>query len=422
MISKEQYLQFKEKFPLDSILASQARDQAYESFLKMGLPTKKDEAWKYTSLTYLKDVVVDLSVTDNLLSHEDMKWMSDQLDSAFINVVYVNGVLNNTLSDDIDDLVQLQDVTADDFSSTRAPTEVKMTALSQACAFQKTSVNIDAQVDGSKIIQFTFFQNAAKSILINPILKISIAENIKTRIIFNYVSRDHAKVGHVLNADIHIQLAPSSKLEFLQIQNENLLDTHVSRLKFDVSENAHLTTLDLALGGHLSRHYLEVNFNGEHADAGVYGVVAIANKQHSDHYTFINHIKGHNNSIQKYKSILTDQSHSVFRGRVRIEQDAQKANSSQLNNSLMLSREANVNSIPQLEIYADDVKAGHGSTVGQLSKDEMFYFLSRGIDQIKATQMLAYGFVLEMTSVFEDEKMKNLIQQALNTKLNGMLK
>jgi Fe-S cluster assembly protein SufD len=133
-------------------------------------------------------------------------------------------------------------------------------------------------------------------------------------------------------------------------------------------------------------------------------------------------VKGLNSSIQRYKSILADQSNSIFRGRVRIEQDAQKANSEQLNNSLMLSREANVSSIPQLEIYADDVKAGHGSTVGQLNKEEMFYFLSRGVDQVTATKMLAYGFVMEMASVFENSQLKEKVSNVLNEKLNGMLK
>jgi Fe-S cluster assembly protein SufD len=271
-----------------------------------------------------------------------------------------------------------------------------------------------------QVIQFTFFQSNGKALFVNPLTEIKLAENTSAKIIFNYVSRGGS--GNVVNSHAQIQLSRAAHLQFLQIQNEVLVDTHVSRVIFDLSDQAQLTTLDLSLGGVLARHYVQVNFNGEQAHAGVYGVIALAGHQHSDQYTFINHIKGLNNSIQKYKSILADQSNSIFRGRVRIEQDAQKANSEQLNNSLMLSREANVSSIPQLEIYADDVKAGHGSTVGQLNKEEMFYFLSRGIDQITATKMLAYGFVMEMSSVFESKPLQDKVSTILNEKLNGMFK
>lgn len=418
MMTKEKYLQFKQNHPLDSILATQKRDQAFENFVSLGLPSKKDEAWKYTSLTHLKDLSFDLPQDEGSLSHEDLKWISGHLDSSFINIVFTNGVFNRTLSDDVDDFFKIEDVSASDFDLT-ATTEQKVISWSQAFSTQKFSFQISKMNQTDQVIQFTFFQSHKKNLFVNPIHEIKIHENMSAKIIFNYLSRGES--GHVINSHTHIKLESSARLQFLQIQNEAQSDTHLSRVIFDLTDQAQLTSLDLALGGVLARHYLQVNFNGENAHAGVYGIVALGRKQHSDQYTFINHVKGLNNSIQKYKSILADQSYSIFRGRVRIEKDAQKANSEQLNNSLMLSREANVSSIPQLEIYADDVKAGHGSTVGQLNKEEMFYFLSRGVDQITATKMLAYGFVMEMTSVFEDHQLKEKVAAVLNEKLNGML-
>lgn len=425
MINKENYLQFKQKYPLDTVAASLARDKAFDEFLLSGFPSKKDEAWKYTSLTYLKDVNVKINLDEPLLNHEDMKWISHQLNSDFVNIVFVNGVFNRTLSDDVDHFLQILDMTAADFNSDKMPTEIKMIQLSNVMAFHKSYIEINKNnYQKNEIIQITYFQTEKQSILISPVVKIKIADNVKAKIILNYVSRPefNQNTSHVLNSDLHIEINKNAELEFLQIQNENLNDVHISRLKFDLNEGSKLVSLDLSLGSKLSRHYLETNFNSENATAGIYGVIALADKQHSDQYTFINHVKGHNQSIQKYKSILADQSNSVFRGRVRIEQDAQKAQSQQLNKSLMLSPLATVNSIPQLEIYADDVKAGHGSTVGQLNKDEMFYFLSRGIDQITATKMLAFGFILEMTSVFQDLALQNKVSEILNEKLNGMMK
>lgn len=417
MMTKEQFLTFKQNHPLDSIIANQMRDRAFESFVASGFPSKKDEAWKYTSLTHLKDASFDFATDENMLSHEDMKWVSGQLDSSYINIVFTNGFFNKTLSDDVDDFFKVEEINADDFAPV-AVTEQKVISWSQAFANQKFTFEVTKLNQTEQVIQFTFFQSNGKALFVNPTTEIKLNENTSAKIIFNYVSRGQS--GNVVNGHTQVKLARAANLQFLQIQNEVQVDTHVSRVIFDLADQANLTTLDLALGGILARHYVQVNFNGEHAHAGVYGVIGLCGKQHSDHYTFINHIKGLNNSAQKYKSILADQSNSVFRGRVRIEQDAQKANSEQLNNSLMLSREANVSSIPQLEIYADDVKAGHGSTVGQLNKEEMFYFLSRGIDQVTATKMLAYGFVMEMASVFENTQMKEKVSTVLNEKLNGM--
>ncbi len=418
-MTKEKFLSFKQKHPLDSILTTQMRDRAFENFIANGFPSKKDEAWKYTSLTHLKEAHFDFASDENMLSHEDMKWVSGQLDSSYLNVVFTNGFFNSTLSDDVDDFLKVEEINIDDFQTT-AITEQKVISWSQAFSNQKFTFEVSKLNQTEQLIQFTFFQSYGKALFVNPTIEVNLKENSSAKIIFNYVSRGQS--GHLINSHVRVKLAHHANLQFLQMQNESLADTHISRVIFDLSDQSQLTSLDLTLGGLLARHYLQVNFNGEHAQAGVYGVIALGGKQHADQYTFINHVKGLNSSIQKYKSILTDQSNSIFRGRVRIEQDAQKANSEQLNNSLMLSREANVSSIPQLEIYADDVKAGHGSTVGQLNKEEMFYFLSRGIDQVTATKMLAYGFVMEMASVFENLQLKEKVSVMLNEKLNGMLK
>lgn len=417
-MTKEQFLSFKQQNPLDSVKASQLRDQAFEAYLKEGWPTKKEEAWKFTSLSHLKDESFALATLEKGLHHEDLKWVADQLDDKNINLVFINGVFNDTLSDETEGLFSEQEISADDFRIT-APTEAKVIHFSQAFYNRKYLLEMDSQYQPDKIIQITFAQTRKETTFINSVLDIVIKENARARIVLNHISQKEASI-YLSHHQVKVKIDKAAHLQFLQIQNSGLMNTHLSQLTFDLAEQAQLTTLDLALGGKLARHYVQVNFNHEYAQAGVYGVVNLAQAQHSDHYTFINHLKGHNQSVQKYKSILADQSHSVFRGRVRIEQDAQKASSEQLNNSLMLSREAHVSSIPQLEIYADDVKAGHGATVGQLSQEEMFYLLSRGIDQIQAVKMMSYGFILEMTSVFEAEGLQQKVSSVLSEKLSGM--
>lgn len=422
MLTKEQFLSFKQNYPLDSLKASQRRDEAFEAFLKAGWPTKKDEAWKYTSLNHLNDQGFQIPSVDEKLNHEDMKWIAQQLNEDFINIVFTNGFFNATLSDEVDDLLEISEVSTQDFDFV-VETEQKVLSLAHAFSHQKMLLHINKKNQTEKVIQITFAQTGNQPSLVNLMTEVNLDKSVSAKIILNYISQKTTKDSgprHLLSSDVKINMSEKSRLQFLQVQNEFAVDTHLSRVVFELADYAHLTTLDLALGSLLARHYTQVNFYGEHAVAGVSGVIASSHHQHSDHYTFINHAKGHNHSVQKYKSILADQSHSIFRGRIRIEPNAQKAISEQLNNSLMISREAQVSSIPQLEIYADDVKAGHGSTVGQLSKDEMFYFLSRGVDQVQATKMLAYGFVLEMTSVFEDAQMQKKVEVVLNDKLNGM--
>jgi Fe-S cluster assembly protein SufD len=169
------------------------------------------------------------------------------------------------------------------------------------------------------------------------------------------------------------------------------------------------------------RNYYQLKFTGRHAQADVLGLAVGDQSQHFDNYTFLQHMIGENQSVQQYKSILAGTSQSVFRGRVLIEKDAQKANSSQLNNNLLLTRGAQADSIPQLEIYADDVKAGHGSTVGQLNKEEIFYFLSRGINQYEAVKMLSYGFANELIYKISSPALQNFLLQALSEKLSRLV-
>ncbi len=417
-MTKEQFLTFKQQHPLDSIKASQLRDQAFEAFMHDGWPSKKEEAWKYTSLSHLKNEPYALLSEEAALGHEDLKWISEHLRSDDINLVFVNGVFNETLSDEAEGLFDSQELSAEDFNIT-APTEIKVLHHSQAFYSKKYALNVSAKNHAEKIIQITFAQTEKEMTFVNSLIEVIVQKNTRAKVVINHIGQKNT--GQYLSStQIKIKVQQDAHLQFLQMQNSEVSNTYFSQVTFDLDQQAHLTTLDLALGAKLSRHYLQVNFNGEHAQAEVYGVIGLSKNQHSDHYTFINHVKGHNHSVQKYKSILADQSHSIFRGRIRIEKDAQKASSEQLNNSLMLSREAHVNSIPQLEIYADDVKAGHGSTVGQLSQDEMFYLLSRGIDQVQAVKMMSYGFVLEMTAIFQNVEMRQKVSTALNQKLNGM--
>ena len=418
MLDQNIYNQFKLKYPLESLKAAGLREKAFQSFLAQGFPTKKEEAWKFTSLTEAKAIDWSIPFEETMLSHDEMVYVSKQLSSDFYNLVFVNGFLNKTLSDS-DLPVTLTDLDEKDFMISQDMPEAKLINLSRGLGFQKTVIFIDKKSQLDKPLQIVHIVSAKASTLVQPLVQIQVADNCELKLIQNILGLASQEAqSHAFNCDLHVTVGRAANVKFANLQNANNKDYVFGRIQFSLNQDSQLTSLDLALGAKTARHYLATAFNAENANAGVYGLTLLADDQHIDHYTFIHHRIGHNNSAQHYKSILTDKAQSVFRGRVRIEQDAQKANSEQLNNNLLISKAAQATSIPQLEIYADDVKAGHGSTVGQLNKDEIFYFLSRGISEKQAVQLISHGFAKELVYKLENETMENFVFQILENKLN----
>lgn len=418
MLDQNTYNQFKLKYPLESLKAAGLREKSFQAFASQGFPTKKEEAWKFTSLTEVKAIDWSITLEESMLSHDEMVYVSKQLSSDFYNLVFVNGFLNSTLSDS-DVPVNFQDLEEKDFVVNTDMPELKLINLSRGFGFQKVVITIDKKSHLDKPLQIVHLVAAKQSTLVQPVVEVNVAEQCELKLIqHTFGLTSQLNQTHAFNCDLQVNVGRAAHVKFANIQNANPKDFVFGRIQFSLSQDSNVTSLDLALGGKTSRHYLATEFTAENANAGVFGLTLLADEQHCDYYTYIHHKIGHNNSVQHYKSILTDKAQSVFRGRVRIEQDAQKANSEQLNNNLLISKAAQATSIPQLEIYADDVKAGHGSTVGQLNKDEIFYFLSRGISEKQAVHLITHGFAKELVYKLEHEVMENFVFLTLENKLN----
>jgi Fe-S cluster assembly protein SufD len=415
------YSQFKISSALDSLRAADLRHRAFEKFSEKGLPTKKEEAWKFTSLKPFSEVHWTVhNGEETYLTHEQMQEVSKQLPSDFHNFVFVNGVLNKTLSDDADSLFEIKEVEESDFYNDQQHVEHNLLNLAHAFLNKKIILTVSKHKTVDRPVQILFVQSSKGSVFISEKLNVILEENSEIKLLVNSISFVNS-TADAMNLNVNVKCAERSRLQFIQLQNEDTESFHFSQVQLELESGAQVSTLALTMGNKLTRNYLSLKFLGENASAQVYGLVVSDIDQHVDNYTFIQHAKGQNNSVQHYKSILSGSSHSVFRGRVLIEPNAQKANSEQLNNNLLLTRSAQADSIPQLEIFADDVKAGHGSTVGQLNKDEIFYFLSRGIDQYKAVKMLSYGYATELIYKFENPELQNFLIAVLNTKLEKMV-
>ena len=415
------YNQFKTRSALDSIRANELRQRSFEKFSQKGLPTKKLEAWKYTSLKDFSQIDWKVhSGEETHLTHEQMQEVSKLLPSDFINFVFVNGMLNQTLSDDPENLLEMQEIVEGDFNSDQMHVESELLNLAQSFLNKKINLIVKKHRTIEKPVQVVFVQSSTDSMFLSEKLNVVLEENAELKLLIHSFSFINSTADS-MNLNISVNCGVSSRLQFIQLQNEDLESFHFSQVHLQAADHAQVTSLALTSGNKLTRNYLRTEFVGEGASAQVYGLAVGDADQHIDNYTFIEHAKGNNNSIQHYKSILSGASHSVFRGRVLIAPNAQKANSEQLNNNLLLTRQAQADSIPQLEIFADDVKAGHGSTVGQLNNDEIFYFLSRGIDQYTAVKMLSHGYATELIYKFENKPIVKFLLQVLNSKLEKLV-
>lgn len=415
------YLNFKNNSALDSIAANEKRQKAFENFLVKGLPSKQDEAWKYTSLTNFKNIQwMSHDGLETHLTHEQMQEVSKQLPSEFLNFVFVNGVLNLTLSDDIDGLIEIKELDENDFNFDDKNVEDRLLNLAQSFLNKKICLSVVKNKVIDRPVQVLFVQTSANSIYSSEKLKVNLAENSEMKLIVHSISFINS-TADAINLNVDISVENSARLTFVQLQNEDLDSFHFSQCQLNLASSAQVLSLVLSLGNRLIRNYYHLKFSGENAFAAVYGLGVIDGSQHLDNYTFIQHTTGKNQSIQHYKSILSGSAHSAFRGRVFIEPNAQKADSEQLNNNLLLTRAAQADSVPQLEIFADDVKAGHGATFGQLNKDEIFYFLSRGINQHQAVKMLSYGFAKELIHKIENQDIQNYLISVLNQKLERLV-
>lgn len=415
------YLTFKNKWALDSLKANETRQAAFDSFTKQGLPTKKEEAWKYTSLSDFKSILWQLADESEAdLTHDQMQEVSKQLPSEFLNFVFVNGVLNRTLSDDAELLFEVVDVESEDLAVSDQNVEQKLLNLARAFLAKKIKLTLPKHKVITQPVQIVFVQSSKNSVYTSEKIEVTMEENSEMKLLVHSMSFVNSSAD-AMNIEIECKLAPSARLSLAQLQNEDRDSFHFSQVHARLAERAQFKMLAFTLGNKMTRNYLDVQFAGQGAEATLLGLGVIDQQQHLDNYTFIQHRTGANSSHQHYKSILSGESHSVFRGRVLIAPDAQKANSEQLNNNLLLTRQCQADSIPQLEIFADDVKAGHGSTVGQLNKEEIFYFLSRGINQYEAVKMLSYGFAQELIFRFDSELLQNYLLNALNKKLEQMV-
>jgi len=244
-------------------------------------------------------------------------------------------------------------------------------------------------------------------------------ENSRATIIESYASLDGG--GYFTNAVVEVVLKDGASLVHYRVQNENAGAFHVTTTGAELGRHSSFDTTNITLGAKLSRHNLNVTMDHEGAECWVDGLYLVGAEQHTDTHSVIDHKQPHCTSHQLYKGILDGKSRAVFNGKVFVRHGALGTDANQTNKNLLLSNEAHVDTKPQLEILADDVKCAHGAAIGQLDEDELFYLASRGIHNDLARNLLTYGFAEEVIAKIKIESIKAQLDEAVLHRLNARL-
>ena len=386
--------------------SSSTKKLSLELIESQGFPTKKNEGWKYTSLkSWLeKDYA--------LASAEGAEFKIQSHDTY--PIVFVNGHFQPQHSE------LPQGVSVFESDSKQAMQD-SFEALSRLNSEVTYKIDIKKDLSFSRPLEVICISaSKASEAYTSAQLQIHIGQNSKVAILENHLQ--HGAGTMFIYHSTQVVADPNSHLEYLQLQNVGSQSFHLHRSGFEILGAGTVKTCVLSLGALQSRSELDLQIRAANVDAQVLGVYALNGSQQSDHYTNMNHHVGGSQTAQLYKGLLDQSSKAVFNGGVYIAKDAQKANSEQLNKNLLLSDKAEINSKPQLQIYADDVKAAHGSTIGQLQKDELFYLQSRAIPKLQAIDMLSQAFVMDVIERLEDEILKKEAKIALKKKTSELQK
>ncbi|MGM0766484.1 MAG: Fe-S cluster assembly protein SufD [Pseudomonadota bacterium] len=392
------------------------RKQRGTALVDMPLPTRKTENWKYSS-KYLK-------LTDEMaISLPADRKSGSSLAVPGYKVVFLNGVMMPEASEypdlngiTIERFGDLDDDTAttlaERMDSTLDNNAVQMARLNSARFEDGLLIRLasDAVLDQPLFIVHEVTADASGSAY--PRIFVEAGRNSQITLVEEYISSGSESV--MVNTVTELALADGANVTSIRLNMEGENVQHIGATGVRQQRSSRFESHCVGFGGPLRRHDLQIRLEGEGAECKLNGVVVTQGKQHYDNHTTIEHVAAHCNSEETYRNIAADQSHAVFNGRIHIHQDAQKSNADMNNKNLLLSNGAEIDTKPELEIYADDVKCAHGATIGQLDEVSLFYLVSRGIGRREANVLLTMAFINELVEQIPVAQVRETAQARLN--------
>ena len=402
----------------------QVRKKALQYVSERPLPTSKDEEWRFTNPQPMLETsfqTADETAAKNLTLEQIRPFLYRDFEG--INLVFVNGYFMPHLSTSLEE---------------NGP--IRVESLKKALLKNESLL---AEVQSREVIEYNTF-SALNAAFFSDGLLLEIPENTVLEVPVNILNlsmgnkqntrnvvRNIVKIGShsflrlietflSLDDDLHftntlttVSLGKKAGMVHNKIHNENGNAFHVKNILVKQQESSRYVSNNITFGGKLVRTNIKVTLQGQFADAQLNGLYMGHDRQHQDNHTLIEHAVPNCTSHELYQGILTDQASAVFAGKILVARDAQKTDAIQSNNCLLLSDEARIDTMPQLEIYADDVKCTHGATVGQLDEDAVFYLRSRGLAENRAKNLLIYSFAERIIEQIKVESVRDYVDRII---------
>ncbi len=401
------------------------RKEAIDRFAELEFPDLHQEDWRFTDISPI--LRHTFSYADKKSAtvpkrNEISRFLFDGMRSHLL--VFVNGFYSEQLSTILplpdgvivgalsNSLKKGYEKVIDHISTLTSFGENVFATLNTAFAVDGVYVEIPDNKVIDDPIHILYLSTGTAKVISQPRNLIIAGRNSQTRIIEHYESLSSAV--YFMNTVTEVHGRDGSNIDVTKIQSESQEAYHVATTHVSLDSDSNYESHAVSLGANIYRHDLNVALTGEGSNTTLEGLYLLSGDQLSDTHSFIDHVAPHCTSQEHYKGILDGRSRGVFNGKIMVRKGAQKTNSYQDNRNIILSNEAKVDTKPQLEIFADDVKCSHGATVGQLSKESMFYLRSRGISEDQARSILIYAFANDVLKGIKESEVRKELEDMLS--------
>lgn len=407
---------------------AELRDGALARFTELGFPSIREEAWKYTDVRPIVRKNFQIAAFTDPAPETGIdleRWTIAGLDCH--RMVFIDGRYHAALSEaDLHEegleLKCLSQALNDDPDSVHSEIQedhdhsLAFELFNSAFMSDGAVIRIREQVVVERPIHLIFISRHRAQAVTSNIRNIIICgKHSRATVIESYVGDDDS--NNFTNSVTRIVMQPEAHLGHYKIQSESETSYHIGQLHARQHNDSCLRSYSIALGGRLARTDITTLLSGENARADMLGIYLPHGKQHIDHHTLADHRSPNCVSNEHYRGVINDHGRSVFNGKVIVRPGAEKTDARQENHNLMLSDDGEVDTKPELEIYADDVKCSHGATIGQVDQDALFYLRARGIDMETANQLLTHAFLKEPLAAVVNSELKAWINNAVNRRL-----
>ena len=407
--SDKSSIHFTNHLEKTSISVDQAlQNEALATLKYASLPTTRDEAWKYTRVAKINKI----EFKNEQSSLEDIQKFI--IDSNAITLVFVNGHYSDKLSnrETVDGLtIESLSNKSNAVTSSLPQNDEIFNSINTLFLNDGVEINIEKNSTIEKTIQILHILDGV-DMMSNFKTIIKAGDFSKASVIQGFFATENCS-NSFANVTTEVKVGINAFLTIDKLQYENESSYHINSEFVDQGKDSTFTINTVTLNGMLVRNNLNIEVNGENCTSNLNGAYLLKNRQHVDNHTIVDHKVPNCNSNEMYKGVIDDNSTAVFNGKVFVRKDAQKINAFQSNGNVLLTDDASINSKPELEIYADDVKCSHGSTTGQLDEDAVFYLRARGLSEKSARKLLVSAFVQEVFDQIENETFMAYVERCL---------